>query len=364
MTVELAIVVPTLNERENIRPLLDRLNSALTGIVWEVTFVDDDSLDGTAALLREIAQAEPRVRLVHRIGRRGLSSACIEGMMSCVAPYVAVMDGDLQHDARLLPRMLEELRRSDADIVVGSRYIGEGDSAGLSRTRRRLSQAATSVSRLVARSDLTDPMSGFFMLRRSFLDRCVRRLSGKGFKILLDLLSSAPGKVSYKELPYAFSPRQSGASKLDTLVVSEFFILLADKFLGHILPTRFLMFVAIGLIGAAAHVSILGLMIWSVGTGFLPAQATATFLAMTINFVLNNVFTHRDLRLKGRRFMIGLFSFYLACAIGAIMNVQVAGFLFAQNVPWWMAGVLGASIGSVWNYAVTSTFTWKRHARS
>lgn len=118
--VELAVVVPTFNERDNIRPLLDRLQVALEGVGWEAIFVDDDSPDGTADCLREIAQYNPRVRVIHRIGRRGLTRACVEGVLSSSAPYFAVIDADMQHDETILLQMLERLKADDLDIVVGT----------------------------------------------------------------------------------------------------------------------------------------------------------------------------------------------------------------------------------------------------
>lgn len=360
---ELTIVVPTYNERENVRPLVDRLNRALNSVSWEVIFVDDDSRDGTAAVVRKISLKDPRVRCLQRIGRRGLSSACIEGMLATPAPYLAVMDGDLQHDEELLPKMLTLLQKNDLDVIIGSRYMEGGSIGAWEQSRLRMSRIATLLGRIILKAQLSDPMSGFFMVKRSFFEKTVHHMTGKGFKVLLDLFASAPGKVRFEELPYRFRRRQAGASKLDTMAVAEYFLLLADKTIGRFIPLRFLMFVAMGSIGALAHLTVLGLFYLFWGRTFLVSQTSATLIAMTVNFILNNLFTFRDRRLHGYSFLIGLFTFYIACGVGVFLNLGIATFLFDHKVPWWLAGLLGATVGGVWNYSITSTFTWTEPPR-
>lgn len=356
---ELTVVIPTLNERDNIKPLFARLNRVLEKIDWEVIFVDDDSTDGTTECLREMAKTYGNVRLIHRVGRRGLSSACIEGMLASTAPYFAVMDADLQHDEKLLPEMLSLLRRGDLDIVVGSRFA-EGASLGqFPKERRVMTKVATYFGRALIKTDLKDPMSGFFILRREFLDEVVRDLSGTGFKILLDMFASARRPVRFKELPYQFGARLHGQSKLDLFVSLEYLTLLVKKFFGNVAPLRFVTFVIVGGTGVFVHLSILGLLFKIVSAPFDVSQVAATLTAMTSNFFLNNLVTYRDRRLHGIGLLRGLFSFYVACAIGGVMNFLLASFLFNSGVMWAAAGVLGAVVGSVWNYAATSVFTWR-----
>jgi dolichol-phosphate mannosyltransferase len=357
---ELTVVVPTFNECDNVEPLLELLASVLEHVDWEVIFVDDDSSDGTASRVREIASREPRVRCLQRIGRRGLSTACIEGVLASSAPYVAVMDGDLQHDERLLPRMLETLKHEPIDLVIGSRYISGGGIGDLSQRRAEISSLATRLSRIICRTEIADPMSGFFMMRRDVFDNAVRNLSGQGFKILLDFLASSPQPLRLKELPYHFRRRQHGTSKLDTLVAWEFGMLIADKTVGHIIPVRFALFAFIGTIGLAVHLAVLRLALTVPALDFTKSQAIATVVAMTSNFFLNNLFTYRDQRLSGLKLLRGLGSFYLICAVGAIGNVGIASYVFAADQQWWIAGIAGAIVGSVWNYAVSSVFTWRR----
>jgi|SRR5271166_757176 len=356
--VELTVVVPTFNERDNIRPLLARLDSALCGIDWEVVFVDDDSPDSTAEALRALAESDARIRCLQRIGRRGLSTAVIEGMLASSAPYLAVIDADLQHDETLLPRMLAVLKAENLDVVIGSRHTLGGGIAEWDRRRAKISDVATRLARLVVAADLSDPMSGFFMLTRPAFEQAVRRLSGQGFKILLDLFASTPTAYRFKEIPYVFGQRQHGESKLDSFVVWEYLMLLIDKLVGRYVPARFIMFAAIGGSGVVVHFTTLyfGLKLLS----FPVAQALATFVAMTSNFALNNTLTYRDRRLTGRRFITGLLSFYAVCSLGAVANVGIASAAFAQHYTWWASGLAGAVVGVVWNYAVSSVFTWQR----
>jgi len=355
----LTIVVPTLNERDNIKPLIALLDAALTNVDWEVMFVDDDSTDDTARRIRALALVDPRVRCIQRIGRRGLSTACIEGVLACSSPYVAVMDADLQHDEALLPRMLDILRKENVDLVIGSRYAAGGGLGDWAVNRAWISRLGTKLARLICKQDISDPLSGFFMCRRDVFEGAVRRMSGQGFKILLDLLASSSRPLRVCELPFQFRTRRHGESKLDTLVVWEYFALLADKLFGHIVPVRFTLFALIGAVGLAVHMSILWSGLHFAAVRFDVAQSLATLAAMTSNFFLNNILTYRDQRLHGWRIWRGLFTFYGICAIGATANVGIASYLFSTHQAWWVAGVLGVAVGAVWNYAMSSIFTWR-----
>ena len=358
--IELAVIVPTYNERDNIRPLIELLESTLLGIAWEVIFVDDDSPDHTSDLLREIGSTKTNVRCIQRIDRRGLSSAVIEGMLSSNAPFMAVMDADLQHDERLLPDMLDALKNEGLDMVVASRFVPGGDAGGLSKERLSMSQLAARLSRLITRAKLSDPMSGFFMIRRETFDQTVRNLSGQGFKILLDLFASAPAPLQFKELPYQFKKRLHGESKLDTLVLWEYFLLLIDKSVGRFLPVRFVMFAMVGGSGALLHIFTLWLLLIVLENPFFWSQTVATIVSMTSNFVLNNFFTYRDRRLRGWSYVVGLLSFYLVCFVGGFANIGIANVFFESDFRWWVAGSAGIIVGVVWNYAASSIFTWRK----
>jgi dolichol-phosphate mannosyltransferase len=355
----LSIIIPTLNERENIEPLLASLAAALPYAVWEAIIVDDDSQDGTADYVRTLARYNPRVRCLQRIGRRGLATACIEGILASASPYVAVMDADLQHDERLLPQMLAALQ-DGADLVVGSRYIAGGGVGDWDRGRARASGFATRLASMICKADVADPLSGFFMCRREVFERAQRRMTGQGFKILLDLLASSPEPLRVRELPYSFRERQRGESKLDTLIVWEFGMLLADKLVGRIIPVRFALFAVIGGLGLLVHLTILSIGFNLLGSSFRASQIAATMVAMTSNFFLHNQFTYRDRRLRGLRLARGLVTFYLVCGLGIAANVGVATYVFSANHVWWLAGVAGAVVGSVFNFAMSSVFTWNR----
>jgi dolichol-phosphate mannosyltransferase len=362
--IELSIIVPTFNERDNIAELITRLAGCLVGVAREVIIVDDDSPDGTAEVVHAIARSDRRVRCIHRIGRRGLSSACIEGLLASSAPYLAVMDADMQHDETLLPHMLRLMRQGDLDIVIGSRYVAHGSMDEWTASRAWLSRVATKLSQLCLRVELADPLSGFFMIRREALHGVIRRLSGIGFKILLDLCASAPRPLRCKELSYTFRPRHAGESKLDSLVAWEYLLLLLDTTIGRLVPVRFVAFVLVGGLGVLVHMAALTLLFRGMHVSFLAGQSIATGIAMTSNFVLNNLLTYRDQRLKGRYLVWGWLSFMLICSVGAFANVGIAAALFHRQTGWVLSALAGILVGAVWNYAITSVYTWSQPRRA
>ena len=356
----LTVVVPCFNERPNVAPMVARLDAALAGIAWEAVFVDDNSPDGTAAEVRRVAQIDPRVRCIRRIGRRGLASAVIEGALSSSAHYVAVIDGDLQHDETRLPDMLAALRSGDYDLAVGSRHVEGGDAAGLAnRWRHILSDGGIRLAQLFLPVRLTDPMSGFFAMPRALFEQLAPDLTGQGFKILLDLVLSSPAPLRLIELPCRFSERVAGESKLDALVLAQFAGLLLDKVFGGMLPLRFISFALVGAIGVLVNLAVLTIGLKLVGSTFEVAQAIATVVAMVCNFQLNNEITYRDQRLRGPRLWRGLLLFMLVCGFGAIANVGIAQMLYERDTAWSIAGGIGAVIGVVWNYAVSATLVWR-----
>jgi len=357
-TPELSIVVPTFKESGNVGVLVQRLDAALEGQAWEAIFVDDDSPDGTSDAVKAIAALDPRVRCLRRVSRRGLAGACIEGMLSSSAPYVAVMDADLQHDENLLPRMLAKLKSGDTDVVVGSRYVAGGNAHSFSKSRGLMSRAAGSLARLWTHVELSDPMSGFFMMRRDRFDPLARSLSTQGFKILLDIILSAKGTLRIVEEPYVFGSRTYGESKLDAQVGLDFLGLLLTKLTGGAVTPRFLSYALVGTAGLGVHLFALRTAL-GFGWAFPPSQAMATLVAMTGNYLLNNSLTFRDKRLTGLAFMKGLLGFYLVSSVGALTNVGVASWLYAYEPVWWLAGLAGALMGVVWNYSMSTLLVWR-----
>jgi len=355
-----SIIIPSFNERDNIPLVVERLEKLLPDDNWEIVFVDDDSKDGSLEVLLRLARENPRVRFIRRIGRRGLASACLEGMASSDADVFAVMDCDLQHDETILPDMLRAFEVDPKlELAVGSRYTGQGGGTGeWSKSRVFVSRFATHLGSVVRKTPLTDPMSGFFAIRREVFEETVRNMTGKGFKILLDIVLSTGRPLRVREFAYEFRTRQHGESKLDIVVAFEYLYLLADKIFGRIVPVRFVLYVLAGLSGLVLHVGVLGLLHKILETPFTTAQIAATLTAMVSNFLVNNSVTFRQQRLKGATLLPGLLAYMLICGIGAVVNVQAAEYLFANQIPWWFAGSAGALVGAVWNYAVSTQIVW------
>jgi dolichol-phosphate mannosyltransferase len=374
---DLTVIAPTFNERDNVVPLIAKLAATLKGVHWEVIFVDDDSPDGTAERVREQARLDSRVRCVQRLGRRGLTSACAEAVLTSSAPYIAVIDADLQHDETLLPRMLDVLRQGRAEIVIGSRYTERKLSSGFSRARQAMSYIATRLAQTILRARLSDPVSGFFMAKREVFEGAIRNLSGIGNKILVDIFASSKRPLHFEELPYEFRPRLHGESKLDTLTVWEYLVLLADKMFGRFVPVRLILFSVVGASGIAVHLAIFWAMLLSgAAASFSPdealqfkaAQALATAVAATSNFFLNNLLTYRDKRLRGWAILRGLISFLAICSIGAIVSISFAGQVLAwfpeamRQSKWILtfASLSGVAVGTILNFSATAIFTWRK----
>jgi dolichol-phosphate mannosyltransferase len=357
---QLSVVVPTFNERDNVTTLFRRLEAALADIAWEVIFVDDNSPDGTWDVVRGLARRDSRVRCIRRIGRRGLSGACIEGILASSAPCAAVIDADLQHDETQLPKMLALLQAGQADLVVGSRYIEGGSADSFNKQRAGASALATEVARRVLRVKIADPMSGFFMIRRDRFEQLAPQLSTQGFKILLDIVATARGDLRIKEIPYTFGSRLHGESKLDSMVALDFLGLVLAKLTHDVVSLRFLLFAMVGSLGLVVHLAALYVALRIFDVSFPEAQACGAILAMTSNFILNNFLTYRDQRLKGFAILRGLFLFYLVCSVGLFANVGVAFSVYDQEPVWWLAGAAGALMGVVWNYAMSGLFVWRK----
>ena len=358
--LDLSVVIPTLNEVGNVEALLAKLGVALAGIEWEAIFVDDGSTDGTPELLTKIAQADRRVRMIRRIGRRGLSSAVVEGALASTTPIIAVIDADLQHDERILPELYRAIADGGHELAVGTRYCDGGSTGDWAEQRLKISRFATALASPIMKTRLSDPMSGFFAVRRDALLEAAPNLSNVGYKILLDLVASSPRPLKVAEVGYTFGTRQSGASKLDEMVALEYVELLLDKTIGRFIPVKLVQFGAIGMVGVGVHLALLYVSLNLFGAVFAIAQATAVMGAMTFNFALNNRFTYRDRQLKGARWFKGLISFYLVCSLGAVANVGIGSLVYERVHGWAIAGVAGAIVGSVWNYVASGWLTWTK----
>jgi dolichol-phosphate mannosyltransferase len=357
---QLSVIVPTFNERDNVTTLFRRLETALAGTAFEVIFVDDNSPDGTWEVVRALAREDGRARCIRRIGRRGLSGACIEGILASSAPCAAVIDADLQHDETQLSKMLALLQGGEFDLVIGSRYIEGGSADSFDRQRAGASALATEVAKRVLRVKIADPMSGFFMIRRDRFEQLAPQLSTQGFKILLDVVATGRGTLRVREIPYAFGSRLHGESKLDSVVALDFLGLVLAKLTHDVVSLRFLLFAMVGSIGLIVHFVALYIALEAFDLPFPEAQACGALSAMTSNFILNNFLTYRDQRLKGFAILRGLLLFYLVCSVGLLANVGVAFSVYDQEPIWWLAGAAGALMGVVWNYAMSGLFVWRK----
>jgi dolichol-phosphate mannosyltransferase len=249
------------------------------------------------------------------------------------------------------------------DLAIGSRFVAGGGTGDWDSDRVAKSAFATRLARGVLKAELKDPMSGYFMIRTHIVRDLTRDMSAIGFKILLDIMTTSPKPLVFREFPYTFRVRTQGESKLDHVVAMEFLIALYDRMFGHVVPVRFAMFSTIGLLGLAIHLAVLGTLFIGLGESFRTGTIVATGIAMTFNFFLNNALTYRELRLKGVRELLGGWvSFCLVCSVGAIANVGVAEFLHGvQSREWALSATIGVLVGAVWNYAMSSRFVWGRY---
>jgi dolichol-phosphate mannosyltransferase len=356
---EISVVVPTFNERDNVTTLYQRLAATFGSTPWEVVFVDDNSPDRTWEVVRELSSRDPRVRCIRRIGRRGLSGACIEGILASSAPHAAVIDADLQHDETQLPKMLALLKGGE-ELVIGSRYIEGGSASSFDSQRAGISAFATEIAKRVLGVKVSDPMSGFFAIRRDRFEKLAPELSTQGFKILLDIIATARGELRTKEVPFTFGTRLHGESKLDSMVALDFLGLVLAKLTGDVISLRFILFGLVGTSGLVVHLATLYVALKLFKVPFAEAQLAGALVAMTSNFVLNNFLTYRDQRLKGFALVRGLLLFYIVCSVGLFANVGVAFSVYDQEPIWWLAGAAGALMGVVWNYAMSGLFVWRK----
>jgi dolichol-phosphate mannosyltransferase len=358
-TPALSVIAPTYREAANVPVLFERLKKALDGLDWELIVVDDDSPDGTSDVAFALATADRHIRCLRRVNRLGLAGAVIEGILSSSADFVAVIDADLQHDESILPRMYHALA-DGADLAIGTRISDEKAERGLSPTRQRLSNVGAELFKRMSGLSVRDPMSGFFMVRRSIVSAIAPRLSPDGFKILADILLCAPVGIKVVETTYVFRKRQAGESKLSAIVGLDFLGLIAHHATAGILPIRFALFAAVGAFGLIVHLGVLKILVNAYGaSSFGAEQLFATLAAMTSNFLINNEVTYRENRYRNWRMLLGLLLFALVCSVGAVANINIASWVYNREEVWWVAGLAGALVGVVWNYAVSSAFVWR-----
>lgn len=351
-----SIVVPTYNEAANLAKTHEAVAAALAGRDWELIVVDDDSPDGTADAVRALAARHGNVRCIQRRQERGLASAVQWGVQAAHGEHVVVMDGDLQHDAGLIPAMLDELARG-SDIVSGSRFLAGAGAEGLSDLRSSLSAWGNSLVNLFLARPLSDPLTGYFATSRALFLRTLPRMQADGFKVFFDLVFHNR-RAAVRELPFAFAPRQHGQSKLQLYVLWLLLCDLASKVVLGLVPPRLISFVGVGLVGSIAHFSVLygGL---ALGLEFWLAQTWATVIAMVFNFSFNNVLTYASDRLEGADFYKGLLLYGAVASVGMLANVSTAQLTFERfKGHTFIAASMGIFIDIVWRFAVSNRLIW------
>ncbi len=358
---KLTVVIPTFNEVENIRIIVEKIEQTLSPKDFKVLFVDDNSDDGTAEVIKELETEKSHVSLLSRFGRRGLAGACIEGIFAAKSNLVAVMDCDLQHDETKLLKMLSKLEKNpNLDLIVGSRYFDDGKvEGGLSRIRQIGSRLAIWSTQTFLGIKVKDPMSGFFMVRRSTMMPIINKLQPNVFKILADMIASSKGKWKIEEVGYEFKERQSGESKMSIGVAFELLGLILSHLSFGLLSIRFILFGIVGFSGIFVQLFSTFIFFSVLGLPFLQSHISSVVIAMTSNFSLNNLLTYKDRSLLGKNYFKGLISFYLICSAGALANVAIADFIFENIGLWLVASLAGALLGAVWNFIFSSIFTWK-----
>ncbi|QCH14201.1 glycosyltransferase family 2 protein [Synechococcus sp. CB0101] len=361
MALRVSIVLPTYNERGNIEPLLAQLLPLQQHYNLEILVVDDDSADGTAELVRQLAHREPRLRLIRRVGRSGLASAIKEGLLDATGDVALVMDSDGQHEPASVSRAIDTLVQSELDLVIGSRFHPEAEILGLSGRRERGSSWANSSARfsLPGRyAHLSDYMSGFFALRLEPLLPLIRAVDVNGFKFLYELLAVSRGALATAEVPLSFQPRSYGSSKLDLAIFWDFLISILHSLSLRLLPRRAISFGLVGVSGVA--VQLLATQVFmAAGLGFKQALPFAVVVAASSNYLINNALTFRFQRLKGLALLRGLLKFLLVASLPVLANVGLASAFYslvARDTLW--AQLAGILVVFVWNYAASSRFVW------
>lgn len=352
--VEFSIVSPTLNERENIAALVQGIERAMGDAAWELIVVDDNSPDGTAELVRDLHCTDGRVRVLKRIGRRGLASACLEGWLASSAPYLAVIDADGQHDPGMLPALFGPLKEGRADLVVASRYAKGASISDWERRRAQHSRIATKITLELIPTGTTDPMSGFFALRREVMEDAAPRISGRGFKILLEILVASARPIRMREVPITFRPRVNGASKMSSPVIWDWLTLVVEGATRGAVSPRLFTYLSVGTAGLLVQLLVAAVLFRGAGLPFQAAQAVAVLSAVISNYSLNTWLTFADRRRTRWTWASGLLAFTMVCGSGAAANWLLADFMFKAGAPWLLAAAAGAAVASVLNYVATS----------
>ena len=369
--MKVTIVSPTYNEAANVPRLVQEVDAALSGMDYELLIADDNSPDQTWAVAQELAAQYLRVRVLRRTKDRGLSPAVIEGFLSSSSDYVGVIDADLQHNPAILPQMIAALD-SGAEIAVASRYVEGGGTGTWNASRKFQSWVATKLAQTFLGVGISDPMSGYFILRRKDFNHIHNQLDSGGFKILLEICARlAPSKVA--EIPYTFRERVAGESKLSSKIILQYLEQLWN--LSHFSRYISIGFIKFALVGASgtivnlcaflAFARLLGLRDWRI-------SALATLVANLTNYLFNNAWTFVDRGHGGWSQLRGYISYLglslagltastltfaaLTRAYGAYLHHNASKESYVAALGFQLIAIL---IGTFFNYKLTSRFTWR-----
>ena len=358
MSKAISLIIPTYNERDNIMSLVQRIHGALSNYDYEIVFVDDDSIDGTAEFASALSAKYP-VKVIVRKNERGLASAVVSGLEQITGQIVGVMDADLQHPPEVIPSLIQRIE-SGADVVIASRYVRGGACQGWNLTRKVISKGAIFLAHMLLPStrQVRDPMSGFFMLKRQVIADA--DLKPIGYKVLLEILMAGEfGKVV--EVPYTFITRSHGESKLNARQQIDYlrhvYSLMRRK--GELL--RFVKFCLVGLSGVLVNVGLLWLLTEFAGLFYLASAAISIETSIISNFALNDYFTFSDRRLPGVKSFLGrLLKFNLVSLAGLAINMGVLGLLTQVfGIYYLLSNLCGIAVAILWNYLVNTWWTWR-----
>jgi dolichol-phosphate mannosyltransferase len=360
----ISLIIPTYNERENIALVVKRSHATLaeTNRSFEIIVVDDDSPDRTWEAALALCDSTPELRVIRRVNERGLARAVVRGWQEARGDVLAVMDGDLQHPSETLGLLVKAIQEDGVDIAVASRNVMGGGVSRWNIVRRAVSWSATLMATWVLPGTLRtirDPMSGYFALRRSVIEGC--RLEPEGYKILLEVLGRGRYR-SVEEIPYTFTERERGSSKLGPRQYGEFIIHLLRLSWQTGEMNRFLKFSAVGGSGVIVNMGVLTLLT-SIGLGYLAGGVFAVETAIVTNFLLNEFWTFSDFSKKQSGFVrrvMRFLKFNLFCAGGAVINLSILWTLteFA-GIHYLLSNLFGIIAATLWNYGMNANITWE-----
>ena len=362
MKINLSIILPTFNERNNIQPLIDDLLKLSDAYELELIVVDDSSTDGTSLMVRKLAQRDRRIRLINRVGRAGLSSAIKEGCLCASGEILAIMDTDGQHEVNTISNSIRALIDNRLDFVVGSRFLVDSTISGLSQARKGGSNIANSLAKLSLTKEyahLTDYMSGCMVLNRQSCILFIEKIDVNGFKFLYELLAVSKGTLKGIEIELSFQPRKYGKSKLDIAIVWDFLVSLVHTCFQRLIPRKAISFAFVGAIGVVVQFCVVYFLIWFVGMGFEKALPFAITTSASSNYLINNSLTFRANRLRNRALIVGLFKFLIVSSLPILANIGLATSFFNYISPNIVISQLaGIIVVYIWNYAASSRLVW------